>query len=240
MQAPFLDIHTHRYPEKAEISPSAETSGTTASQHIYDLRPIDMVDYQPDLHHHTMLSAGIHPWYLLESTMAYQLEQVDQLASQFPVKLIGECGLDTLRGPSLPVQSTVFIEQIALAHKHQKPLLIHCVRAYDELIRIRREHRIQVPAIIHGFNKSHQLAHSLLQQGFLLSFGEAIFRTQSHAANSLIHTYQQGYPIFLETDGSTRSIQDIYQHASYLLKISTDQLKDVIFANWKKINLTHE
>lgn len=228
MSTPYLDIHTHR------------NLGHANMQYIYDLRTSEMSHYQPDQFGHSMLSAGIHPWYLLESTMTSQIGLVDALASQSSIKLIGECGLDKLRGPSLSVQSTAFRELINLAHKHGKPLLIHCVRAYDELIRISREQPIQVPAIIHGFNKSPQLAASMIKHGFLLSFGEPIFRPSSHAATSLIDTYHSGHPFFLETDGSTRSIEDIYQQASYLLKISTDQLKDVIFANWKKINLTHE
>ena len=99
------------------------------------------------------------------------------------------------------------------------------------------KHRFHVPLIIHGYNKSLEMAQQLTEKGFLLSFGEAAVHEDRNAFKSLQWLYQQGQPYFLETDGSMIDIPTLYEKIAILLKIPTDILKDAIFASWKKIGL---
>ena len=51
---------------------------------------------------------------------------------------LGEIGLDKLKGPSMEVQLAVFKEQIALSEKLELPVIIHCVRAWNELVLVKK------------------------------------------------------------------------------------------------------
>ncbi len=179
------------------------------------------------------LSAGIHPWYISANNQKLQLEKLTQLAHYQDIKFIGECGLDRLKGSPLPLQENIFIKQIRIAEEVKKPMIIHCVKCFNELISIKKIVRPKVPMIVHGFNNNVEIAKSLLERGFYLSFGAALMNDESNAAKVL-----QQIPLeklFLETDDKAISIQDIYQKASFLLNISLNTLKDVIFANYLEI-----
>ena len=118
--------------------------------------------------------------------------------------------MDRLKGPDLQRQAKTFSAHIDLAEQYRQPLIIHCVRAFDELIIIEKQHKIKVPAIM---------------------------RSESKTAKALEEVWMRRLPFFLETDGSGLDIREIYGAASNLLKISTDTLKDPIFATWEKNNL---
>lgn len=237
MAVPFLDIHTHR----ASVSNPA----------VYNLDQKDFeamaaMDKPTGLPSDTfpLLSAGIHPWSVDQNKLEEHLRQLEKLVGNNRVRLIGECGLDKLRGPEMEIQKIAFTAQIQLANQHQKPLIIHCVRAYSELIAVTKACPPKVPLIIHGFNRGPELAQQLTDHGFLLSFGAALgqkkLKENTPAALALQQCWNLGQPFFLETDNSTLSIEEIYALAANLLKISEDALKDAIFASWKKIGLNHE
>ncbi|MDQ7948561.1 MAG: hydrolase TatD, partial [Pedobacter sp.] len=109
----------------------------------------------------------------------------------------------------------------------------HVVKAYDELIALRKKIEPNVPMVIHGYNKSEQLGHQLMAQGFSLSFGKAILNGNSGAAAILRASDQ----FFLETDDSDLHIEDIYRAAANLKNTTVDELKALIFGNWKSANL---
>lgn len=179
------------------------------------------------------ISIGLHPWYAQLSQLNTQMAYLDVLAKQNNVKLIGECGLDTLRGEAIENQIVILEKQILLAEKLQKPVILHCVKAFDVLIEIKKRLKITVPLIIHGFNKNEKLGLALVKQGFLLSFGEAILNPKSGAAALLA---QLDF-FFLETDDGLTPIKEIYHAAANIKKCTRDELKALIFAHWKKLKL---
>ena len=81
-------------------------------------------------------SVGIHPWFL--DNWQEQLEALATLASHPNCWAIGECGIDKNTSTPLPLQQQIFTEQIAIAEALQKPLIIHCVKAYSEVIALRQ------------------------------------------------------------------------------------------------------
>lgn len=238
--SPFIDIHTHQPPPFDQQQEQAKMLS------IYNLEPeeygqLEGQAKQPEPFNKNgtgavHLSAGIHPYHILtEWEINKSLQQLDMLCTQQHIQFVGECGLDRLKGSDLQLQAKTFIKQIDLAEQYHKPLIIHCVRAFDVLIRIEKQHRIKVPAIIHGFHKSPEMALQLYDHGFMLSFGQAILRTESKPSKALVELWNRDLPFFLESDGSGLDIRVIYEAASNLLKISTDTLKDAIFASWKNL-----
>lgn len=215
----FLDIHTHTAKQSKDVMAIQSLSVT---ENIF----LAMPKTRP-------ISIGIHPWYGSLSELQVHMKYLEVLPKQQNVRLIGECGLDKLQGAPLNEQLEILIQQIKLAVQLNKPLILHCVKAFDELIALKKQLNPSVPMIIHGFDKKAELALQLMHNGFLLSFGSGLINHPSTA-----FAFQQTNDIFfLETDDSNFGIEEIYQKAAELKKISTEQLKDIIFANWKKLNL---
>lgn len=154
----FFDYHTHQLdapagqaiinlPEEALLAPDG-----------FSLRP------------DCFYSVGIHPWWTNQDVTLY-LHGLRRWAVHSQVVAIGECGLDALRGAPLSTQEEVFKEHIVLANELNKPLTIHCVRAYDRLLRLHRVMPLHTTWVIHGFRGKPALAQQMLAAGFHLSFG---------------------------------------------------------------------
>jgi TatD DNase family protein len=215
----FLDIHTHK---------STEKPGITSVQSLSLTNDIFLAMPKKKL-----ISIGLHPWYAKLDQLELEMKYLRVLAKQSNVKFIGECGLDKLKGEPLVNQIVILKKQIELAEELNKPLILHCVKAFDELIALKKELNIKVPIIIHGFNKNKELGEQLLAKGFWLSFGEAVLNKKS----SLVKLIQKTDNFFLETDDSGNSIEEIYHAVAYLKKCTINELKARIFANFKKLNL---
>lgn len=213
----FLDIHTHQ---------SIQQKGVI---NVQSLSVTDDLFLKIPTHH--PLSLGLHPWYAKLTELEAQMNILTINAQQDNVKLIGECGLDKLKGEKLENQLQILMRQIKLAEKLDKPLILHCVKYFDELIRLKHQHKVKVPMIIHGFNKSFDLGKQMLDKGFYLSFGRAVLNGNKGVAE-LIETSNH---FFLETDDSGFAIEEIYGAVANLKKCSIDELKARIFADWNKL-----
>ncbi len=147
------DTHTHR--------PDAP-DGVINYDPATDSRPLD-----PSLAY----SVGVHPWNAGKATTEV-MDRVAALAADPCVVAIGETGLDSLRGPAQETQREIFLGHIDIALAAGKPLIIHAVRAWPELLRIAAMYPCKPePWIIHGFRGKPGLARQLLAAGFSLSFG---------------------------------------------------------------------
>lgn len=116
------------------------------------------------------VSVGIHPW----DSATVAADAVGRLRAEAAgerVVAIGECGLDALRGAPMPRQLELLRAQAAVAEELHKPLILHIVRAWNEIIALKRELRPSVPWAIHGFRGKPELAQRLLDEGFYLSLG---------------------------------------------------------------------
>lgn len=215
----FLDIHTHREREDAGVRQILSFSVTGGMQ----------VEFPKD----QGISVGLHPWFASVEHLEDNYLKLVEAAKGKLVKLIGECGLDRLRGESLANQLIILRKQLRLADDLHKPVILHCVRCFEELMILQKEMRVSVPLIIHGFNKNEELGQRLLGEGFYLSFGKAVLNGDSGAA-ALVKRVDV---FFLETDDADCSIKEIYQAVANLRKTTVEELKALIFANWKKIKL---
>lgn len=169
----------------------------------------------------TYFSIGIHPWYIDADRVDEYLQIINE---KLPLKnclALGECGLDKRIETPLEIQTEVFEKQLHLAIKHQKPVVLHCVSAYQEVIEIKKRLKIEVPMIIHGFSKNWQVAKSLLDNGFYLSFGKYLLR------NPELSTVFEQVPnnrFFLETDTIEEDINDVYIKAASIKNIDVEQI----------------
>lgn len=174
-------------------------------------------------------SIGIHPW---DAGLDFSITELEQNISNENCLAIGECGLDKLSGPNLEIQKAVFETQLQLASKYHKPVIIHCVKAYDELIEVCKPF-LEIPKIIHGFNKSSQLAIQLINSGFYLSLNDSILKKENFDF-SVIPLDR----LFFETDmNSLISINEIYDMVSKRFNVDVELLKEKINLNFTTIFL---
>ena len=178
---PCRDIHTH------------DKSRTDAIINIYPHEP---------LIHGAYHSVGIHPWHTSDVNIS-TIEQLNTLATHPQVVAIGETGIDALKGDTIDKQIEIFCHHVALSEQHQKPLIIHCVKAFNEIIALKKQLHPTMPWIIHGFRGKPQLASLLINHGFYISLGEH-FNPQSV---TVIPTNR----LLFETDESTLDINTIIE-----------------------------
>lgn len=177
-------------------------------------------------------SIGIHPWYIDENRLELDLKIIEQKLQLKECLAIGECGLDKRIEIPMELQIEVFERQIALAEKYQKPLVLHLVAAFDELIELKNRLAVSVPIVIHGFSKSEQLAKQLIDNGFYLSFGKYLLR------NPELETVFQSVPkdkFFLETDTIEENLEEVYELAAQYKKTSLVQMQEQVELNWNAV-----
>ncbi len=189
---------------------------------IYNLGPEEM---PPDFPY----STGIHPKDIDVDDFD---NQWDRLLSNITENCfaIGECGLDSFAETDQKIQGEIFLKQIRLANEIKKPLIIHCVRKFYEVISFKKY--AGQPMVIHGFNKKESIAKDLLKNNFYLSFGKAVLYNLS-----LQHTLKSTPldKIFLETDNDDFRIEELYRKVAELKRISLEKLNKQIVENLETI-----
>jgi TatD DNase family protein len=217
--AQFFNFHTHT------ISQNPKEKG------IYNLLIQDVEEF--DNLQSEWISVGIHPWYADAGKWERQLQIVERIAINEWVLAIGECGLDRLIELSLDKQLMIFEAQVRIAEQVQKPVIIHCVRAFNELLQWKKRRKPSVPLIIHGFNNKPEIARQLITHDFYLSLGTALLQSGSNAEKVL-----KIIPItklFLENDDSDISIEMVYEIAAIQLEMTVSALKNQIWTNFATV-----
>ncbi len=178
-----------------------------------------------------IFSAGLHPWFLQSDTALQQLSELENLLYNEKMIAIGECGLDKACTTDFDLQKEIFKAQIKFAKSFQKPLIIHCVRAFDEVIQLLEHEECTQPVIFHGFNKSIELAKILIAKNYFLSFGKDLLKPRIAAVFQSIPADK----FLLETDNADISIEEIYNTAAGLRNLTLSELEKQVFKNVKKI-----
>jgi len=210
----FFNLHTHNFSEVENIL-------ELVNQYPWDFKA-NIPNY----------SIGIHPWYIDEKRLASDLEIIEEKLQSKECLALGECGLDKRIEIPLSVQIPNFEQQIALAERYQKPLVLHLVAAFDEFIAIKKRLKISVPIVIHGFSKNQQVAQQLLDSGCYLSFGKYLLR------NPDLESVFRCVPndrFFLETDTVEERIYEVYALAAKYKKMTLEELQKQIESNFKSV-----
>ena len=186
---------------------------------------IDIHTHNVQTHSQTIGTVGIHPWHALVGEIA----EVEQIAPSADV--IGEIGLDFVCDVPREIQITIFRAQLAIAEQHKKAVVLHCVKAFEEVMKIVAEYHLQA-VIFHGFIGSVEQAQRAVAQGFYLSFGERTFRSpktiEALRSTPLSH-------LFVETDESATPIEEIYAQIAELRGVDIGTLTEAIKTNFDKI-----
>lgn len=210
----FINLHTHKFSNLSDVI------------EVVNQYPWEFDASIPNY------SIGIHPWYINENRLASDLKLIELKLQEKECLALGECGLDRRIEIPLKLQISVFKQQLEIVKQSNKPIILHCVAAYDEAIAIKKEMKIENPMIIHGFSKNEQVAKSLLNNGFYLSFGKYLLRNPDLEK---VFTFATENQILLETDTIEESIYQVYEKAALVKGISIEEMKAIVFTNFSKI-----
>ena len=168
---------------------------------------------------------GVHPW---DADMQLVATLGERLSD---AQAVGETGLDFVHGPSREVQTEALRAQLRLARERELPVVLHCVRAFEPLMRelAACEPRAE---IFHGFIGSPEQARQALAKGYFLSFGERAFASPKTLAALRETPLSQ---LFLETDDSPVPIAEIYARAAEAKGVPEEELQRAILDNYKRI-----
>ena len=141
---------------------------------------------------------GVHPLHahLLTSQALSELRQLCRHATA-----IGEIGLDySLAAPAKQIQKDAFCAQLALAAETKLPVLIHCRKAFGDLLEILRGTKLeQFGGVMHAFSGSLETAHACLRLGLHISIAGSV--TYENARRPLAVAAQVPMErLLLETD----------------------------------------
>jgi TatD DNase family protein len=143
-------------------------------------------------------AVGVHPHDAATYNDGVEAALADLLDTP-RVVAVGEIGLDYYRDLSpRDSQRRAFRRQLALAKKKDKPIIIHCRDAFDDVIEVLREEGPPWRGIFHAFTGDESMAATVLDLGFHIGIGGVVtFR------NSNLRQVVAGLPVesyVLETD----------------------------------------
>lgn len=186
---------------------------------------VDIHTHNAQAHAQTIDTVGIHPW----NSLVGDISVVERCAAT--ADAIGEIGLDFACDVPREEQKHIFRAQLAIAERFEKPVVLHCVRAFEEVMQVLRVFHLSA-VIFHGFIGSVEQAQYAVKQGYYLSFGERTFRSpktvEAMRSTPLSH-------LFVETDESTTPIEDIYARIAELRGVDIAILTEATQANFNKI-----
>lgn len=176
------------------------------------------------------VSLGLHPWHIHNLAVNEVTDALLERATLSTVKAIGEIGLDRAIDTPIPKQITYFESQLMVARALQKPIILHTVRSYSDIIPYVKKSK--VPMIFHGFNGNIQQAKELIKHGALLSFGGGLQESKIADCFKQIPLTS----LLLETDNNPHlSIAEVYAIAAQHLAIPEEELMHKMEENWKQL-----
>ncbi|PIF02342.1 MAG: hypothetical protein CR996_00205 [Draconibacterium sp.] len=219
LQAPLIDLHTHfDRPQKETLT-------------VRNIFPGDSFSVFSGRNFYSM---GLHPWYIRSEDDNNELLQiVEEVMEVDHVCFVGECGLDKVVATDFEEQQRVFKAQVFIAEEFKKPVIIHCVKAYNEILALRKSMRPEMPWIIHGYNGSVELTLQMAEAGILFSFGENLYKPLSKAVDSFRNLPLD--KIFFETDEYDGDVGCMYEKGSELKNIPIEELVNAVWNNFSRI-----
>lgn len=205
----LLDIHTH----SADMAVPGESIVSVEPSRFL---PVEGINY----------SVGIHPWKALEA-MPQDWDCLEKALSHPAVCAVGEAGLDKLAEADMEVQKMVFIKQILLSEAVGKPLIIHCVKAFNELIELKKKFRPRMSWVVHGFRNNFHIGRRLMDEGIYFSLGEK-YQTE------VLHQVPLER-LLAETDVSTLDIREIIRSMAAERELEVACLCEKIDENARRI-----
>lgn len=201
----YFDSHTHKKYKEQDVA------FIRNAYHHLTYQQLDKLNY--------FFSVGVHPW----DINAYYSQSLIQLTSTVihaNCVALGECGLDYHIKTDHDLQKKVFLAQKEMAESINKPVIIHCVKAYHDLLPLIK--KSSVPIVLHHYTANLEITQSLLSEHVYFSFGKQLFSKSYHQE---VIDYIPLDKMLLETDNSPMHIEEVYVRMAALKDLEFEALK---------------
>jgi TatD DNase family protein len=147
---------------------------------------------------------GLHPWFLGQ---VIAIDELREYLVQPGTVAVGEIGLDfSPECPPPEAQREPFRMQLDLAAELGLPVLIHCRKAHDELLKVLTRYKGMLRGVLHSFSGGRDLALRFIDLGFYIAFSGSVTRTTAKK----YHKTAAGIPLdslLVETDAPSIATQ---------------------------------
>lgn len=219
---PTVDFHTHLDRQHLLAVP----------ENVLRIISVPLAESVLPLPENCIATLELHPWLGEEWS-----DEFAELARRGNFAGIGEVGLDRLKGKlPLPEQIRIFTRAVKLAQDLNKPLTVHCVKCFSELLQIYKSQKWQVPTIIHYFCGKLELAQQLWRDThFVLSLPPKIYCQQK------LLDFLRNNPEFirrtvLETDDPHHgNIEEHYCIMAKMLNMDFESLQKIMAEQFERL-----
>jgi len=147
---------------------------------------------------------GLHPMYMAVHRTEH-IQQLDAWLDEYPAVAVGECGLDFyIPDYDSDAQIKLFEAQLQLARNHHLPVIIHCRKAMDQILKLLRRNK-PLTGVLHSFNGSRQQADQAMELGFMFGVGGPITYDRAKKMRALFAELPQE-SLLLETDAPDQPV----------------------------------
>ncbi|MDR1511403.1 MAG: TatD family hydrolase [Endomicrobium sp.] len=133
-------------------------------------------------------SLGIHPSNA-SKVIHKDFDRLETLVQDKKCIAIGEIGLDYHYDSSIKninFQKELFIRQVNIANKYNKPIIIHCRDAYNDMICVLKECEFALKGVVHCFSGNLKQAKIFIDAGFLLGIGGVLTYDESDDLRQIV------------------------------------------------------
>lgn len=229
------------------------------------------VDYAHKFEKGIWAAVGIHPVHLKKGSFVHrdpeELEEIEipthgerfdyakylELARDEKVVALGEIGLDYHHfDPEdneevlKKLQKETLLKFIELANEVQKPIMIHCWDAYDDLLEILQNHPVDKKGIVHSFIGSYKMANKFIELGYkiglngIATYGESYERLIKEIAleNIVLETdcpYLVPRPLEKGIRNEPLFVKEVAQKIAEVKNISLEEVAKVTTKNAQEV-----
>lgn len=211
----YIDIHTHNFIKK------------NVKQIINILYSVDQIS---TIYNTNYYSIGLHPWHIKKNiNIVSPLSEL--VIKHKTIIAIGETGIDRACTTPINLQEEIFKQHIQVSEDLKKPLIIHSVRSYSDILRYHKLYKPKMPWILHNYNGNEVITKQYLKYNIYFSIGEIRKGSKLNKSIKIIPIEK----LFFETDDSKTSIEEIYHNVSEILNTTTKNLIQIVSQNFNRV-----
>ncbi|MGL6248189.1 MAG: TatD family hydrolase [Culicoidibacterales bacterium] len=177
----FFDTHCHLNAEqfRGEIEEILENAKQANVKFMlvvgFDRQTIEDAVSLAEAHEHIYAAVGWHPVDAIDLTET-DLARIEQLMIHPKVVAVGEIGLDYHWDKSPhEVQQIVFEQQIELALKYDKPIIVHDRDAHQAVYETLKKYTDRgLRGVMHSYSASSEMVKAFTELGFMISLSGVV------------------------------------------------------------------
>jgi len=181
---------------------------------------------------HIHAALGLHP-YFIDANHASYLSQLETLVSLNSISAIGEIGLDFSKQVKADesLQMSVFTRQIEIAQSQNLPVSIHCLKAYNPMLKLLQQHPIE--GVMHGFAGGSEMAAQFIAAGLYIGVNSVLLNRNARRYHEMIQHIglerlvlesDAPFGMNLDSDSPLSSLRLVAAKTAELLNCSVDRV----------------